>query len=296
MINSKAKLALLTALLLWASAFIGIRIGLQYYSPQGMALLRFLIASCCLALVYVNLRAKKPVMWRDKCLMMFLGGLSVFTYNLLLNFGEITVISGVASFITSQSPIIAAMLAAVILGEKLTPFRVFGFVVSVAGTALMTAGEVGGFKWTVGIGYLLFATIAGSTYSLFQKPFLARYHAIQTTSFVIWGSTIYLLVFLPYLYHDLLHASLRGTLSVIYLGVFPAAIGYLAWGYALTEISVTRAMSFLYFMPFIATFLGWLVLGEVPAMISLVGGSVAVAGVWIVSRSYRQPDGAGQSR
>ncbi|MCC2667478.1 MAG: eamA, partial [Gammaproteobacteria bacterium] len=41
----KTKLALLTTVVLWASAFVAIRAGLQGYSPGGLALLRFLIAS-----------------------------------------------------------------------------------------------------------------------------------------------------------------------------------------------------------------------------------------------------------
>ncbi len=277
----KARLAIMTAVLLWASAFIGIRLGLQFYSPQGMALLRFMIASLCMGVIYYFMPARSVIHTRDIIALMTLGGVSVGIYNLFLNFAEVSVLSGVASFVTSQSPIIAAILAAVFLGEGLTVWRVTGFLVSVSGTALMTYGEFGDIKWTAGMAYLLIATLAGSLYSILQKPFLKRYHAIEATTFVIWGCTLFLLIYLPYLAHDVHHASLTSTIAVIYLGVFPAAVGYVAWAYALSEISATRAMNYLYLMPFIATLLGWLILGELPMALTLSGGLLAILGVMI---------------
>lgn len=285
--SSKAKMILLMVILLWASAFVGIRAGLQDYSPEGLALLRFLVASLCISVVYFRLPQRNRMHWRDACSLLGIGILGIGIYNITLNYGEIVVSSGMASFIISQSPIITAILAITFLGERLSFLRVLGFLISVAGIALIAFGEKGGLEWDRNIGYILIATCVSSLFNLLQKPYLKKYHAIEVATYIVWGGTLFLAFYFPRLQADLSHASLNTTLTVIYLGIFPAAIGYLGWSYVLSEIPASRATLFLYFMPVIAMGLGWLFLDEIPVWLSLLGGALAMVGVWLVNYSYR---------
>jgi drug/metabolite transporter (DMT)-like permease len=284
--SHKTKVALVIAIFLWSSAFVGIRISLQGYSPEGLALLRYLIASVCMGIIYYRLPQRNSVNFRDVSALFVIGAIGIGIYNITLNYGELLISSGMASFITSQSPIITVIIAMIFLGERLNFSRVVGFIVSILGIALITVGEVGELKWDTSISYVLFATLAGSCYSILQKPFLKKYHAIEATTFVIWGGTLFLLIYFPYLQQDLVNASLKTTLTVIYLGIFPAAVGYMAWSYVLGEIPASQAVCFLYFMPFLATILGWVCLGEVPMGMSIAGGLLAIIGVWLVNQSY----------
>ena len=284
--TNKTKSALLIAIVLWASAFVGIRVGLQGYSPAGLALLRYIVASLFIAVIYYRLPARNTISLRDGCALLANGVVGIGIYNIALNYGEIGISSGVASFIVSQSPIITAMFALVFLGEKLNTFRVMGFIVSMLGVALIAIGQENGFSWSMSLFYVLIATVAGSVFIVMQKPYLKKYHAIEATAFVIWGGTLFLSIYSADLYHDLLNADWGITMMVIYLGIFPAALGYLAWSYVLHSIPATRAASALYFMPFVATLMGWMLLGEVPVILSLVGGLLAIFGVVLVNKSY----------
>lgn len=286
----KTKLALAVAILLWSSAYAAIRAGLQEYSPEGLALLRYLIASGCMGLVYFRLPARTKMTKRDIVALLGVGAVGIGFYNITLNYGEMFISSGMASFIISQSPIVTAIIAIIFLGEQITLLSVLGFLVSLLGIAFIAMGELGEFKWTTSLACILLATLAGGCYSILQKPFLKKYHAIEATTYVIWGGTLFLLYYLPELQHDVMHASLKTTLTVAYLGIFPAAIGYLAWSYALSEIPASRAASFLYFSPFISLLLGWVWLAEVPVMLSVVGGLLAIMGVWIVNHSYKRKE------
>lgn len=284
--SHKVKIALVTVILLWASAFVGIRAGLQHYSPGGLALLRYIVASICMTIVYYRLPVRSRISFYHACSLFLIGALGIGIYNVALNYGELHVTSGTASFIISQSPIVTAIFALLFLGEKLTPLRIVGFIVSVMGVIFIAMGE-GGFHWGLGIAYVLLATVVGGGYSILQKPFLKRYPAIETTTFIIWGGTLSLLIYTPELQKDLAVASLNTTLTVIYLGVFPAAMGYLAWSYVLKEMPISRAVSFLYFMPFVAMLMGWLYLNESPEWVSIMGGVLAIFGVGLVNHSYR---------
>lgn len=284
--NIKVKVALMIAILLWASAFIVMRMQSQHYSPQGMVLLRFMVASVCMVIVYFRMPNRNKMRAQDAVGLMTLGGLSLGVHNLFLNYAAVTELSGVSSFVANQSPIVTAILAAIFLGEGFSIARVIGFIVSVSGTAVMTMGQFGEMKWTAGMMYLIIATLAGSVYSLLQKPFLVRYHAIEATTYVIWGCTLFLLVYFPHLMHDMATASTTSTLSVVYLGIFPVAFAHVAWSYALREIPATQAMNCLYFLPFIVTLLGWICLGEMPYMLTLAGGMLAMFGVMIGNRQW----------
>lgn len=284
--TAKTKFALLSALFLWASAFVGIRTCLQGYSPEGLALFRYLIASVCMGIIYFRMPAKAKLTVKDKAALLFIGVIGIAIYNIALNYGELAVSSGTASFIISQSPIITAILAAIFLGEKLNRLRTLGFCTSICGIALIALSEKTHFNFNAGLVYILIATLASGLYSVLQKPFLNKYHAISVTTYLVWGATLFLLIYTPKMQHDLLHASWQSTFTAIYLGIFPAALGYLAWSYVLSHVAATRAGSFLYFMPFMTTLLGWVYLNEIPVWMSLCGGLLAILGVWLVNHSY----------
>lgn len=284
----KIKIVLLTTVAFWASAFVGIRAGLHGYSPGGLALLRFIIASICMFFIYFFFAERKPIPFKDKLSLLLIGGAGIGIYNITLNYGEISIASGISSFIISQSPIITTLLAVIFYEEKISVVGVIGMLISILGVSLISLGETNGFNFHIGLFYLLTATIVGATYSVLQKPFLNKYHAVDVAAYLVWGGSLVLLVFIPNLIHDLSVAPRSATLATIYLGVFPAAVAYVAWSYVLARVPASRAVSFLYFMPVIATFIGWIWLNEIPVWLSLIGGIVALTGVWIVNQSYKK--------
>lgn len=136
-VTLKTRIIILTAVTLWASAFAGIRAGLEGYTPGALALLRFLIASICIAIMHVNVPKKIPITSRDKVLLLFTGMLGLGIYSLMLNYGEIEIPSGVASFIISLSPLVTLIIAVLFLRESVTFRMVLGTLVSIFGVGLI---------------------------------------------------------------------------------------------------------------------------------------------------------------
>lgn len=283
----RIKYALAFAIFFWASAFVGIRAALHSYAPGSIALLRCMVAALCMSTAYLCLPERKMKNIKDKILLFLSGAIGIGCYHLTLNHGEVSVESGMASFIISSAPVFTAIFAIVFLGERINKLHISGLVISIVGVLFIAAGEKGGFNWDPNLGYILLATVAGSIYTVLQKPFVGQYHIVEVTTFAIWGGTFFLMLYYPALLIDMRHAPMADSATVIYLGIFPTAAGYLAWNFVLTEMTASRAVTFLYFVPFIATLLGWFYLGEVPAMISFVGGTIAILGVWMVNRAYK---------
>ena len=113
---------------------------------------------------------------------------------------------------------------------------------------------------------------------------MKKYSSIRVISWVIWGGTVFLLIYLPELIRDFPQASSKSTAVVIYMGIFPAAVAYSAWTYVLKKMPAAKASLSLYILPFASTMLGYAFLAEQPSMISLSGGGVALFGALIAHR------------
>lgn len=275
-----------TTIIIWASAFVAIRAGLRGYSAAELAVLRFAVASVLLGLraAFVGIRIPERRDWPH----LFVTGVAGFAvYTLLINLGEIRVAAGMASFVVNTGAVFTAVLAVIFLGERMGGIGWLGLGISMAGAALLAFGANSRLDFEPYVLVVLSAAIAQAIYFTLQKPLVDRYGGVTVTTWAVWSGTFCLLPFFPSAWKAAFNAPASATLAVGYLAVLPTVVGYSVWGFVVSRMPVGRATAFLYLVPVVATVIGWLVLGERPTPVGLLGGLVAIGGVALVNRRVR---------
>ncbi len=269
-------------ILIWASAFPAIRAGLASFGPIELGALRFAIAGVPAALYLLITRPGWPKggeVWR-----ILTGGIFfVALYTVLLNIGEQTVSAGPASFIINVNPIITAIFAMLLLNETFGRCAWVGTAVSFAGIGLIAFGEGEGLSLNMGALFIFGAALCNTVTTIAQKPLFKTHKPVTVAAWNIVIGTLILMPAMPSALAQIPAASNEAIFSVIYLGIGPSMIAYATYSIMLSKFPASRASNFLYSVPPISTLLGFLWLGEVPGLLAILGGLMALAGVVMVN-------------
>ncbi|MER5375356.1 DMT family transporter [Streptomyces sp. NPDC002553] len=278
---------------LWASAFVSIRSAGDAYSPGALALGRLLAGALTLGVIWLVRREGWPPRsaWRG----IGISGVLWFGfYMVVLNWGEQQVDAGTAALVVNIGPILIALLGARFLGDAMPPRLLAGMAVSFAGAVTVGLSMSGnGGSSVLGVALCLLAAIAYAAGVVAQKPALGRASALQVTTFGCLVGAVLCLPFAGQLVSEAAKAPVPATLNMVYLGVFPTALAFTTWAYALARTTASRMGATTYAVPALVVLMSWLALGEVPGPLTLTGGALCLAGVAVSrSRARRAPEAA----
>jgi drug/metabolite transporter (DMT)-like permease len=178
------------------------------------------------------------------------------------------------------------VFAGLFLGEGLPRRLLVGMGVAFAGAIVVgiatSSGSSGTPTSTEGIVLCLVAAVAYAAGVTLQKPAVRAVPALQVTWLACLVGFLVLLPFAPTLVTEASAAALPKIGWVAYLGLFPTAIGFSTWAYALSRTTAGRLGATTYLIPPVVIVMAWLLLGEVPPLLAIVGGAICIAGVVIV--------------
>jgi drug/metabolite transporter (DMT)-like permease len=282
-----ALAAALVTVCLWASAFVAIRSAGHSLSPGALTLGRLLVASLALLVIAAmrseltpkreDLRAVAPALVATS-LLWFAG------YMIALNAGERRVDAGTAAMLIGIGPIVVAILAGLVLREGLPRTLLAGCGIAFAGVVVIGVATSSGGSTRTGVVLCVVAACSYAVAVILQKSVIGRLTALQTTLFCCLIAAVACLPFAWQLVQELGDAGAGAIAWTVYLGVFPTAIGFTTWAFALARTDAGKLGATTYLVPPLSVLLGWTILSETPPALALLGGTLCLAGVAVLRR------------
>jgi drug/metabolite transporter (DMT)-like permease len=272
--------------LAWASAFVAIRYVARDVSPGALSLGRLVVAGVVLTALMLG-RTRVAMTRREWGLVALIGVAWFAVYNVSLNAGEQRVDAGTAAMLIQLAPILIGVLAGLTLGEGFPTMLVIGGLVAFAGTIVIGVSTSTGHADLTGVALVLLSAVVYAVAMVAQKVVLRRISGLQVTWLACLIGMVACLPFTGPLVHDLARARPTAVIGIVYLGVVPTALAFTTWAYALGRTSAGRLGVTTFAVPPIAIALGWVFLGEVPAVLAIAGGALSLVGVAIARRPSR---------
>ncbi len=280
--------AVAITLLFWASAFVAIRHLGHDFSAGALSLGRLLVGALCLAAVALPRGLPRPS-GRQWVTIATIGVLWFGIYNVALNEGEQRVDAGTAAMLIQVSPVLIALLAATFLDERFTIWLGLGLALAFGGVAVIgLSTSEGSDHDVVGVVLCLVSAVVYSVSVILQKPLVARLPAVQVTWLACTVGAIVCLPFAGELVDQARSAPTSSILWVVYLGVFPTAIAFTTYAYALRHMSASSLGITTYLVPPLTIVMGLVFLDEAPPAMAYVGGVLALVGVAVARHRPRK--------
>jgi drug/metabolite transporter (DMT)-like permease len=279
--------AVAVTLLLWASAFVAIRYLGDDFSPGALSLGRLLVGATALGAVALSRGLPRPSR-RDLVSIVVIGVLWFGVYNVALNEGERRVDAGTAAMLIQVSPVLIALLAALFLSERFTVFLGVGLALAFGGVALIGLSTSPGSNHDVlGVLLCVLSAVVYSISVILQKPLMARVQAVHVVWLACTVGAIACLPFVGDLVRETAAAPAASIAWVVYLGLFPTAIAFTTYAYALTHMNASSLGVTTYLVPPLTIVMGLVFLSEAPPAMAYAGGALALVGVAVARRKPR---------
>ncbi|WP_028644676.1 DMT family transporter [Nocardioides sp. URHA0020] len=280
--------AVAITLVFWASAFVAIRHLGEDLSPGALSLGRTLVGALCLGVVALATQGVPHPSRGQWVSLVTIGVLWFGVYNIALNAGERRVDAGTAAMLIQVSPVLIAVLAAIFLNERFTIYIGLGLALAFTGVGLisLSSGESSDHD-VIGVLLCLVSAAVYSVSLILQKPLVAKLPAIHVTWLACTIGAIACLPFAGQLVDQTRDAPTSSVLWVVYLGVFPTAIAFTTYAFALKHMSASNLGITTYLVPPITIVMGVIFLDEAPPAMAYVGGALALVGVAVARRKPR---------
>lgn len=286
--TSRLRLALmvLAFILLWSSAFSAGKIAVADCPPLIFLAVRFLAAGVLMMALAAMLGIPWTLARRDVAVFAALGVANQAVY---LGIGYIalkSVSAGLAALIISANPIVTAVLAVAVLGERMTWRKLVGLLLGLGGVAFIVRSRlILGTDQLSGIVLCVLALLSLVGGTILFKLFAPRQGLWIGNGVQSLAAGIAILPFALGFesFHDI-EPSTSLILAFAYNVLFVSVFAYLLWFRILQVSGATAASSYHFLIPPLGMLFGWLLLGEHLDAADLIGIVPVALGIYLVTR------------
>ena len=286
----------LLAVIIWGASFIATKIALRDVFPVTVVWLRFGMGVIILGATVQFRRQLALPGWRDIAYFAFLGFLGIAFHQWIQTTGLETAQASTSAWIVSTAPIFIAILGWIFLKEKLTLAQVGGIGLAAVGVMLVVSkgnlpSLIGGSAISFGDILIMISALNWAVFSILSRKGLQAHSAALMMFYVMaagWLLTSIQFFAGPWRI-QIQQLTINGWLGVGFLGIFCTGLAYIFWYDALKLLPASQAGVFLFIEPLITAVAASVILNEPLLIMTLIGGSTILLGVWIVNRNGKKP-------
>ncbi len=291
--RTKAFFALALVCFLWGTTWLASKEGVRHMPPLQMAGLRQLLGGLCYVLFFLIKGERWPNVkeWQSIIVLSFLNFLLA---NGLSTWGLKYISSGLGAIMGAIFPLWLVVIGLFSVQSKMPVKAIIGLLLGFGGVCIIFYEHLQDFlnpDFRLGIFLSLIATWGWAFGTIYTKKHAANFNPYFSIGLQMMISGIALSGF-SHSFTDTIPVTdipWQSWAAIIYLVVFGSVISFIAYLYALQNLSTEQASLYAYINPIVAILLGWLIFSERLTMFIAVGGLVALLGVYLVNKAYKVP-------
>ncbi len=283
----------------WGTGYIASKTGLQYVPPFTFLMLRFAMGVVILLPLMAWWHGNEPLRWpqgRLAWMHLVVAGLLMHVANLgASHYAQyLGMPAGITALVLSAQPLVTAVIAAALLGERLRPPQWLGVLTGLLGVALVVWHKIDIRAVTTGATVAVLIALAAITVgTLYQRAFCPTVD-LRAASLVQFGAALLVVTPLAWLFEGMpIRFGWPLVLALGFLVIFSSIFAVNALHTLMRRGEATRVTSLLYLTPIFAVALEWLLFNVVPTGLTIAGIVVTCAGVALVAWQPRPAQSGG---
>jgi drug/metabolite transporter (DMT)-like permease len=286
--------AVMLSMIFWAFSFIWFKIANESFPPITIVFIRLVLAVIILT-TYLTIKGKfQKIKKEDRKLFLLLAVFEPFFYFLGESNGLTYVSSTTGSVIISTIPVIAAIAAWLLFGEKLRALNYAGIFLSFAGIIVFVLGPGGKLTFNfIGLLFLGLAVISAVGYNLTLSRLVGSYSPV----FIVHvQNVIGAVLFLPvFLFNDLSSFissthTLKSYIPIIELSVFASCGAFILFAFSVRKMGISKANAFTNFIPIFTAIFSLLIMGDKLTIQNFAGMAIVITGLFLSQSDRRRKD------
>lgn len=300
--RSRAMIAdgcMLAVALIWGINMPIMKFALSRVDEYLFNAMRLLVSAIVLALIawqqkatVINRDENAPPVWRQIGMIVVFAFLTGFAYQMLFLLGINQTSAGNTALIMSALPIWTALLAMVLIKERLTGNAWVGLAVALVGTIVVTltvprTGLQGTSLW--GNFLVSAATFSWALGSVWSRPMMNQISPIGLAFCGVALAVPAHFIVCQHAYSELylFVEDFWLLAALLFSGGFSTGLAYAFWNYGVKMLGTSHAAVYQNLVPFFALITSWLLIGEVPGWMQLIGGTIILTGLFIMRKNRK---------
>ena len=275
---------------IWGTTWFAIKISLETFPPLIGGGIRFLVAATILGLVVWFKKLHLPLTRRAIAVYVYMGLFSCVFPFWFVNWGEKYVASGMAAVLFALYPFAIVIFTRIALPDESIGIRkVVGLIIGFSGIATIFSDSfTGTFNNNIlGMLAILASAVLQGTVGVFVKRYGHDINAISLNFVPMFIGAIGSF-FLALFFEDksMVHPTVHGILSVVYLGIFGSVIAFTSYYWLLKRMNIVVLSFSSFITPIVALLVGWIFLNEYLTKNHFYGSLLVLIGLLVTNITF----------